>query len=75
MPSGVVHYFTVVEIVAGFLTRIVELCVTIAGYSDLRKTSIIHIVLSDFPHCQCLYTDTLEGSDVPMCYMEVVHPA
>ncbi len=47
MPSHIVYHSTVVEVVAGFLTRHLDHLVTAIGYSDFRKTSNIDIVLSD----------------------------
>ncbi len=65
MPSGIVNYFTVVEVVAGFLTRNLDHCITIARYSYLRKTSNIL-------HYQFLHTDVLEESGIIVCYIEIV---
>ncbi len=75
MPSAAVYHYTVVEVVACFLTRDLYHRVTIVEYSDFRKARNINIVLPEFPHCQCLHTDILEGSDVPVCYVEDVLPA
>ncbi len=65
MPSGIVNYFTVVEVVAGFLTRNLDNCITIARHSDLRKTSNIL-------HYPFLHTDVLEGLSIIVCYIEIV---
>ncbi len=65
MPSGIVNYFTVVEVVAGFLTRNFDHCITIARYSNLRKTS-------NSLHYQFLHTDVLESSGIIVCYIDIV---
>ncbi len=50
MPSGIVYYSTVVEVIAIFLTRHLGHWVITVGYFDFQKTSNIQIVLTEFPH-------------------------
>ncbi len=64
-----------VKVVAGFLTRNLDHCVTIAGYSDLQKTKYVYFVLSEFTNCQGVHNDVLEGSDILVCYVKIVLPA
>ncbi len=63
------------EVVAGFLTRTFDHCVTFVGYSDLQKTKYAYFVLTEFPNCQGVHNDVLEGSDILVCYVGIVLPA
>ncbi len=42
--------------------------------SEFRKMGYIHIVFLEFPHCQCLHIDVVQGLDVLVCYIEIIVP-
>ncbi len=46
---------------------------TIAGYSDFRKTSDIRIVLPEFLHCQCLHSD-IQYTTWPLTFQRRISP-
>ncbi len=51
-----------------------QLIPAITGYSDLKNSSSIYIVLPEFPHCKCVQTNVLEKPDIPMGRMETALP-